>query len=206
MGNWFTYTVGLKEDTDPDGILDVLDESATDELLVADRFENPNGLLPRKYPEWDVLSKKLGRLSWEQSESLSASIAQWCRSLAGEIEVVYAVNVSDTTDSVTIRVLAPPEGCFEEVERRNGEYWTDRDKCDEDGERFPEYAAVVSPRKDPRLGGVKKHINHVRDLEDEYGARPLIHYGRSKPEFEIAGFEERTVHIDRDATGEDNED
>lgn len=89
-------------------------------MLVADRFENPNDLLPRKYPEWNVLSQKLARLSWEQSESLSVSIAQWCRPLADEIEAVYAVNVSDTTDSVTIRVIGSIEGRLEEVERREG--------------------------------------------------------------------------------------
>lgn len=178
MSRWFAYTVGLGEDTDPDGILDALDDSATDELLVADRFENPSDLLPYKYPEWNALSKKLGRLSWEQSESLSTNIAQWCRFLVDEIKVIYAVNVSDTSDSVTIRVLSPIEGRLEEVERRNGEYWTDRDKRGEDGERFPEYAAAVSPRKDPRLGGVNEDINHLQDLEDEYSARPLVHYKR----------------------------
>lgn len=99
---------------------------------------------------------------------LESKVVKWFEVCSEFIDVAFLVQMNDTADYGTVRVYKPSEHGLVKIEERSGEYRRDQEILNDYDEYFPEQAA--------KLESCNNGVDHVQELESEYGHRPLIYY------------------------------
>jgi hypothetical protein len=188
MSSWTSCTIGPAKGIAPEELRMELGASFGPDIRSTAGAEESADLLPSVYDEWGVLSRPLSTAS-----RCDKWLLPWVSAVSDSVRVLYILSLSDTTDDGKIRVFEPTDtGRLAEIRTQRITVGVDREKRGD--ENFPEHAMKAHPYSigDHRIT-IDRETNCLDDLEGEFGARPLVHYGGG------------VVHIDRDASGEEDE-